>query len=480
MCTLGSDQWPLLPWQQGLPSPFHRVENTMIHPDLLEIRTLIFDMDGTLMRSGDLAIHALRGGLKEFYRAKGETAPDWSDDELKGAIGKPAHEFYRDLLDDRYKPEWADLHKIIFRHEQEWMNSHRITFPGTLRTLATLKKRGYRMAIVSNCSSEYLQTALVTQKMDRYFDRTICIGDRPGKNKAELIREVVSELGGKAAVIGDRDYDIRAAKENNLPAVGALYGYGGRDELLGTDTWVEDIRDLMYLFYPLRELATRFAVQIGKRVQLDRPIVVGLSGVHTALTSELAMLLATEIADNKVGINHLRMNRHRVPTSNSKTNHWIEESFPWRRLEDHVLKARQLGKIDTLWPITEGLDKGKNQPYRGRPGSVILVEGPYLFGPHLRESFDYSIHVEANNAAVRREIGHRRHDEADRSVRVGKLTRKQADEHAKMKIAEEQAEWDSQLDRVSKEYANLVQPRDIAEMVVDGNHLPQGILLKGL
>ncbi|MCB2200656.1 HAD-IA family hydrolase [bacterium] len=447
----------------------------MIHPDLLERRTLIFDMDGTLLRSGDLAKHALRGGLKAFYKKKGENAPTWSDEALHAAIGKPAHEFYRSLLAEKDQGEWEELHAMIFEREKEWMESNRITFPGTIHTLETLKRRGYKLALVSNCSSEYLQVALDSQGLRRFFEIAVCIGDKPGKNKADLIGETVKQLGGEAVVIGDRDYDIDAAKANDLPAVGALYGYGNRDELMGTDTWVEDIRDLTYLFYPLRELATRFAIQIGKQIKLDRPIVVGLSGTHSSLTAELAMLMVTEIADNKIGVTHLKMDRHRISSTRKKASHWIEESYPWRRLEDHILTARKQGKIDTAWPLTDGPG---DQPYRGRPGSVVLVEGPFLFGPHLRESFDFSIYVDSSLKTVPRHIRNWHKSVADRAVRMGG-SRAEANTLRDASIQDQQKEWEAFLAEITREYLRTAYPSEHAEKVVSGTTLQRGHLAKG-
>lgn len=451
----------------------------MIHPDLLDVNTLIFDMDGTLIRSGDLAVNALRKGLKNFYKRRGVKPPKRTDEQLLSGIGKPSHEFYQALLTEEFRGDWQEFNDLIFAEEKKWMQTHRITFPGALKTLTTLKRRGYTLALVSNCGSRYLQAVLESQKLRDVFDRAVCIGDREGSTKTELVGEMVAELGGPAVVIGDRDYDIEAAHANGLPAVGALYGYGGRDELLGTDTWVEDIRDLAYLFYPLRELAMKFAIQIGKRVQLDRPVVVGLSGPHATVTARLAKLLVTEIADNKIGVSHLILERHRVVSTSADPHDWIATSYPWRRLEDHVLAARKTGKIDTTWNVNKGVGKGTKQPYRGRPGSVVLVEGPFLYGPHQREDFDYSIWVEASNSAVLRILRRHYRDQADWAVKTG-TPRKEADEAARLARIAEEAEWQELLKPVADEYRARVNPGEMTEKVVDGNHLERGILLKDL
>ena len=46
--------------------------------------------------------------------------------------------------------------------------------------------------------------------------------------------------------VGDREYDILGARENNIQSVGVLYGYGDRRELeeAGADMLAETVEDL--------------------------------------------------------------------------------------------------------------------------------------------------------------------------------------------------------------------------------------------
>ena len=54
-------------------------------------------------------------------------------------------------------------------------------------------------------------------------------------DQAELIRRILVDLQLEPAmtvVVGDREHDIIGARANQLRTVGALYGYGTREELL--------------------------------------------------------------------------------------------------------------------------------------------------------------------------------------------------------------------------------------------------------
>ena len=66
-----------------------------------------------------------------------------------------------------------------------------------------------------------------------------------------MIRHVLETCGledclSKMRMVGDREYDILGARENNIQSVGVLYGYGDRRELeeAGADTLAETVEDL--------------------------------------------------------------------------------------------------------------------------------------------------------------------------------------------------------------------------------------------
>ena len=59
--------------------------------------------------------------------------------------------------------------------------------------------------------------------------------DEKQVEKADVLRYVIEDLGQvdltKAVMVGDRENDVRGARENGLPCIGVLYGYGSREEL---------------------------------------------------------------------------------------------------------------------------------------------------------------------------------------------------------------------------------------------------------
>ena len=74
--------------------------------------------------------------------------------------------------------------------------------------------------------------------LDRYFS---FIGgallDDSRVLKEDVIAYVLQENGispQEALMIGDREHDVLGAHKNGVPCIGVLYGYGSKEELLGS------------------------------------------------------------------------------------------------------------------------------------------------------------------------------------------------------------------------------------------------------
>lgn len=328
----------------------------MMHPDLYGVRTLIFDMDGTLTASERTALASLRGGLARFYGKLGKPAPEYTDAELIAGIGAPSDDFYRSLLREEDRRRMEEFRTLIHEGELGYLDNHRVTFPGTHKTLETLRKRGYKLAVVSNCHTPYLRSVMTTQNLARHFEIMSCIGDFSGATKEKLVEAAAKQLGGKAAVIGDRYYDIDAAIANGLPSVGALYGYGNRKELENSSTWVNDIRSLLDLFYPLREAAARVASRVNELRSIDRPVTVFVSAPNPSLNEEFSSHLITELT-----LLNAPVSRVQLPESpDGKVLSWLGEE---------VLTAARNGRVDTTLPFESG------KPLRARVGFAVLIDG---------------------------------------------------------------------------------------------------------
>ena len=183
-------------------------------------KAILFDLDGTLLQTH---IHSCRAA-HETLRAFG--LPDISDELVIEHIGDKADAFLCALA-----PGFADSAKfeaLYDANERAALRQSGRLYDGVPELLAALQERGYQLAICSNGSREYVETALTTTGIRRAFSRLVCAGDF--SDKTEAVEAIIRDWNiGFSVVVGDRVHDADAAKANNVPFIAAAYGYGAAE-----------------------------------------------------------------------------------------------------------------------------------------------------------------------------------------------------------------------------------------------------------
>jgi len=183
-------------------------------------KAVIFDLDGTLLQTHFHSCHAAHQTL----RALG--LPDVPDERVMRHIGEQAEAFLRALAPG-YQ-DFSTFERLFDANEQAALKQVGTLFDGVPELLQQLAERGYQLAICSNGSRDYVETALTTTGIRTYFSSLVCAGEYPDKAAAvaAIIKEWNSEL---AVVVGDRVHDMDAARANGVPYIAAAYGYGGAE-----------------------------------------------------------------------------------------------------------------------------------------------------------------------------------------------------------------------------------------------------------
>src|SRR5215212_3656576 len=123
-------------------------------------------------------------------------------------------------------------------------------YPDVVRGLAALRAAGCVMLVVTSKPQPFAERILEHFELTPYFSG-IYGSELSGhlSNKADLIAHVLRTEAiqpSRAVMIGDRSYDIVGARHNGVVAVGVLWGYGSREELVdaGADTVVGSMAEL--------------------------------------------------------------------------------------------------------------------------------------------------------------------------------------------------------------------------------------------
>ena len=221
---------------------------------MITYKIYIFDLDGTLLDTlGDLA-----AAVNNALRTHG--MPEHSIDDVRRFVGNGVRKLMeRAIPEGESNPQF----EATFATFREYYMAHSLDttrpYEGIPETLAALKARGCRLAVVSN------KMMAATQELCQYFfPDTIEVAI--GENEAAGIRKkpapdtvfaALDALGypradlglptPEAVYVGDSDVDLETARNAGLPCISVLWGFRDRDFLIqhGAKTFISAPSELL-------------------------------------------------------------------------------------------------------------------------------------------------------------------------------------------------------------------------------------------
>ena len=188
---------------------------------------LLIDLDGTLTDPFEGIVGCFRMALE----ALGRTPPPAA--ELAWIIGPPLRGCFAEFLGAQGDPEEA-LKAYRSRYATVGL-FEAVVYDGVDEALADLRASGVRLFLCTAKPIVYAERILRHFNLDRHFEAAY--GDELGgrfQDKADLVAHILETEGLEAAdccMWGDRRHDVLAASRHAIPTIGALWGYGGADEL---------------------------------------------------------------------------------------------------------------------------------------------------------------------------------------------------------------------------------------------------------
>ncbi|MBQ8859758.1 MAG: HAD family hydrolase [Ruminococcus sp.] len=188
------------------------------------MNAIIFDLDGTLWDTSDVVVRI----WNEVLSVKCPKLK-MTKEIMASLMGKNKAQFMDDFFVGVEKDEAEKLISEIFLHEQEYLIQHGAKmYDGVIETLNILKKK-YKLAIVSNCQSGYLNAFLTHYSLKEILTDFECAGSSP-LSKGDNIKLVLKRNNiDNAIFVGDTKSDEVASFEAGVPFVYASYGFGEVD-----------------------------------------------------------------------------------------------------------------------------------------------------------------------------------------------------------------------------------------------------------
>ena len=211
----------------------------------MKYSAILFDFDGTITESG---LGITRSSAYAFEQL-GLPVP--SQAELDTFIGPPLVTSFMKYgnMTEEEALNATEIYRSRYR-TIGWKENR--VYAGITPMLKELKQQGAYLAIASAKPEVFVRQIAEYFGVDKYFDKIVGITfETTHADKTDLILSALPEGMDKAeiAMVGDRLYDMEAAKKCGLTAIGVSYGYGSRAELekSGADLICDTVNELRNL-----------------------------------------------------------------------------------------------------------------------------------------------------------------------------------------------------------------------------------------
>lgn len=182
-----------------------------------DIRTVLFDLDGTLVDSLSL--------IQETYRIVfRRMGLPWKGGEVMRFVGISLRE-----IAARFAPSRAEEFISLYQHEYERRHDACLRiFPGSRRVLESLVRRGYQTGVVTSKGRRGTCLALRRLQLEELFDITVTADDvRRAKPHPEPVIKALRALGtppGGALFVGDSPFDFEAGRRAGVKTLAVSWG----------------------------------------------------------------------------------------------------------------------------------------------------------------------------------------------------------------------------------------------------------------
>lgn len=187
---------------------------------------IIFDLDGTLWDSSEQVAGAWSVILSRRSEMDKRVRSLVTGEDMRGYMGKTMEVIAALMLPDTDEKTRLEIMDECGEYENEYLSGHGgKLYPDLERELDRLSK-SFKLFIVSNCQSGYIETFLEYHKLGKYFADFECPGGT-GLAKAENIRIIMERNSlDRAVYVGDTQGDLDASDSAGVPFIHAAYGFG--------------------------------------------------------------------------------------------------------------------------------------------------------------------------------------------------------------------------------------------------------------
>ena len=193
-------------------------------------KAVIFDLDGTLIDSVPDIAENINIMLKRFGY------PVLSEEEIKAKVGHGARNLVKDCIGKSLTDKELDERLEFYNYQYTNSGSPKTRlYKGIPETLKELKKRGYKLAILTNKPQETTDNVIKNHMSDLNFDKVVgqsgSVKCKPDKAATLAILKELNVLPENTYFVGDGDADVLTSLNSETNGIAVLWGYSSKEKL---------------------------------------------------------------------------------------------------------------------------------------------------------------------------------------------------------------------------------------------------------
>lgn len=209
------------------------------------LRTVLFDLDGTLIDSIQLILDSYHHTL-QVHGIPPRTSRQWLD-----GIGTPLRVQFREWAHDEVQME-----AMIATYREYNLAHHdsRVTvYPGVVEMVHAVRAAGCRTGVVTSKNRSGALRGLRLAGLEQAMDVVIGADDveqpKPHREPLDRALERLGAAHAGAVYVGDSVHDMHAGRNAGVQTAAVLWGPFGRTDLAPThpDHWLEHPSELVSL-----------------------------------------------------------------------------------------------------------------------------------------------------------------------------------------------------------------------------------------
>lgn len=188
----------------------------------MNIRTVLFDLDGTLIDTNELIITSFMYTFEKY-------GLNFTREETRQFNGPP-------LRDTFHKLDPVLAEEMIATYRQHNIEHHDLyvkPFPNVVETVETLHEEGFKLGVVTTKMQPTVNMGLELTGLDKYFETVIAFNDvdnpKPHPEPVQMAMEALNADKDTTIMVGDNYHDIVSGQNAGVYTAGVSWSEKGRE-----------------------------------------------------------------------------------------------------------------------------------------------------------------------------------------------------------------------------------------------------------